>query len=206
MTLEPIIVYTDGASRSLKGHREVTELGWGWLAINPPPGWRQARVSADRIEGPRLKSQGCKMESKAILEAIDEFSPKGRPIIVRTDSQALPRVIEKYRAGEVSSHDFLQSERFLSEGDTRRLLRLLETVELTIEWVRGHSLSFENMVVDQALRHAVYGGYTETHAEEFMLQALERQEAMILTTTSKRGKPMRKALRHVRAEEFASRG
>lgn len=169
----PITVYSDGsycASRQ--------RAGYGWVCANGPKAAARARVvTTDTRKG--ITTMSCLMESAAIVDAICEFAPFGRKIVVHADNQALMHLIDRYQAGLSDSTEMLTSPNVVSETDGRRLLEALAKVEVELKWVKGHRNNFLNLVVDQMIRNAALEGDSEAEGVRFAEEAMDTCRAMI---------------------------
>lgn len=178
-------IFTDGAyDFASKRH------AYGWVLANGWGSMTTARVVSD--DSPKTfrgagGTIGSQMEAAAIVDAIAEFAPRGLPLVLHTDTQCLPGYIEKYRRGEVDASFFLTTPGVIREEDGWRLLRYIDSVDVTFNWVKGHSKSFHNLVIDQALRIAAHDNMGDRPAVAFTLEALASCKAVIWGKCMTRG-------------------
>lgn len=178
----PITIYTDGAARLTRypnGEPALRETAWGWLAVNAPRGWSTAAIEGYQEHTRATHNTNVLMESRALVKAIAEFAPLGRKLLLKADCRALPQVIAKYRAGEVGAEVFFSNPNLITAADARQLLPLLDTVDFEIQWVKAHFGTFENLVLDQALRQVAYEDMTATDALDFIADSLVQEECVI---------------------------
>lgn len=171
---EALTVYTDGSF--IKAPSVPDRSAYGWVCREAPAAFARARVVCVPLEAIpatyRNSNQSQRMESAAIVDAIAEFAPLGRRLRVVTDCKSLVEVITRYQAGELPRDFFLQAPQLIFFADAVKLTRLLATVEVEMEWVKGHSGVLENTVVDQMLRQANIKGLPEAAAVAWAEKAL----------------------------------
>lgn len=173
-------VYTDGAYAFRNGYE-----AYGWVLDNPAGAMPVARVVSGAASAQARHAKGttaAHMEAAAIVDALCEFAPRGRALVIHSDSQCLPHFIEKYRRGEIDGSTFLNLPNVIREADAWRLLRVIDSVQFTFEWVKGHGGSFPNLVIDQALRLATRYEAGDRAAVEFAEEALVTGEAVVWGT------------------------
>lgn len=168
-TRDALSIYTDGSFNA-----KAQRMAYGWVTDEPTP--------RTRVVGLPTKSSASLssvMESEAIIDAIAEFAFIGRDLEIYADNQVLALMIEKYRAGLIDGRAFLTRPFSLSEKAGHRLLRLMDHVNFNINWVRGHAESYENLVIDQALRMVTEGNETDCAGKAFAVDALTSGEAVV---------------------------
>lgn len=170
---DPIHIYTDGSySAKLKAP------SYGWVTMDAPAAFPSARaVNAPMPKCPVTMS--CLMESAAIVDAIAEFAPLGRKLLIHADNQALMHLIDRYRAGEIGMETFLDNTTVLRPEDAKKLFRFIDSVDFELVWVKGHRADFLNLVVDQMLRISSLEGQGEAAGVAFAEEAMSTGTAIV---------------------------
>lgn len=179
-SLDAIHVYVDGSSSPKTDH-----AAYGWIVANPQGSMAPARAVAVPNPGKSTRLATA-MEAAAFIDAVWEFAPRNRHIVVHGDCTALSIMIEKYRAS--GNTDVFFSSKALREEDAWKLLPLLNSVSFEFQWVKGHSGNFHNAVADQMLRIITAAGRSEAEAVNFATSALNNGVARVWgVVRSKRG-------------------
>lgn len=133
-----IVVYTDGSCNPNPGRG-----GWAYAEKT---GINDVGLYDSGFEE---KSTNNRMEYQACIEAIRAFATEGLPIEIVSDSKLLISTCEQWRHGW-KRKGWKRSGGPIKNLDlVQELDLLLEQVEVTFRWIRGHSGDFHNDFVDR---------------------------------------------------------
>lgn len=155
---DPIHVYIDGS--------DTTRSAYGWVLANATGSMTLARaVEVERNGAKRATGYCTRMEVMAFIDALWEFAPRNRHIVIHGDCQYLAGLIEKYRDG--ASADIFFENKNIPYDHAQRLLSLMRTVSFEFQWVKGHSGDRYNCLVDSMLRRITVKGQSEATATAY---------------------------------------
>ncbi len=140
ISMNKIIIYTDGASRGNPGPG-----GWGSIIISPGKvvelGGREAMTTNNR------------MELTSVIETLltlDSFADSSAPIIVCSDSQYVIKGITEWIHGWVArGWRNSQKKTVLNRNLWEKLLEVSQNKEISWKFVKGHTDTAGNVRCDE---------------------------------------------------------
>jgi len=147
MTIEPIIIYTDGSCDS-----------------NPGPGGWAALIIQDGEEkmlcGSSAASTNNRMELKAAIEALKSISIR-KPIILYTDSQYLKKGVTEWMENWKLRNWRRKGGKLANVDLWKELSRETERHSIEWQWVKAHAGHKYNEQVDHKARQSAFSVNTK---------------------------------------------
>lgn len=139
---DPIIMYTDGASRGNPGPG-----GFGTILM-----WKG---NVKELSGGFLKTTNNRMELMAVIAGLEALKKNNLPLKIYSDSQYVVNSVEKGWLKNWISNDFKGGKK--NKDLWMRFHELARNHRITFHWVKGHASNPHNNRCDELATGAAAG-------------------------------------------------